>query len=143
MNEQYNLSTSDGFLKAFGQFTYLKEKGATIELKEVKQTRTSRQNAALHLYFTFCSNALNESGIEFCYRGLKGMDIEIPWNSDLFKAMVWRPIQITLFDFESTTHLKTDQINQILDVLTRHFASIGLSVNFPSSFDVWLKNAKY
>jgi len=138
MTETYNLSTSDGFLKAFTQFTYLKEKGAIVELKEVKQTRSSLQNAALHLYFTFCSNALNESGIEFCYRGLKGIDIEIPWNSDLFKTMVWKPIQINLFDFESTTQLKTDQINQILDVLTRHFASIGLQINFPNQFDYFL-----
>jgi len=138
MNEQFNLSTSEGFSKAFESFTFLKSIGATIELKVIKQTRSNRQNAALHLYFTFCSNALNKSGIEFCYRGLKGMDIEIPWNSDLFKSMVWKPIQITLFDFESTTQLKTDQINQILDVLTRHFASIGLQINFPNQFDYFL-----
>jgi hypothetical protein len=138
MNEQFNLSTSEGFNKAFESFTYLKSIGATVEIKHVKQTRSSRQNAALHLYFTFCSNALNESGIEFCYRGLKGMDIEIPWNGELFKTMIWKPIQITLFEFESTTKLKTSEINQILDVLTRHFASIGLQINFPNQFDYFL-----
>jgi hypothetical protein len=66
------------------------------------------------------------------------MDIEIPWNGELFKTMIWKPIQITLFEFESTTKLKTSEINQILDVLTRHFASIGLQINFPNQFDYFL-----
>jgi len=138
MQEQFNLSESDGFIKAFNQFNYLKEKGAIIELKEIKPTRSKRQNAALHLYFTFCADALNNAGIEFCYRGLKGMNIEIPWNGELFKTMIWKPIQLTLFEFESTTKLKTAEINQILDVLTRHFSNIGLDVHFPSQFDYWL-----
>lgn len=143
MNERYNLSTSEGFSRAFGQFSYLKEKGAIVEIIEVKPTRSTRQNSALHLYFTFCANALNDAGIEFCYRGLKGMDIEIPWNSDLFKEMIWRPIQKTLFDIESTTKLNTAQINAILDVLTRHFSNMGIDVQFPNEFDYWLNKIGY
>lgn len=136
--KQYNLSTSEGFILAFGQFNYLKEKGAIIELKEIKPTRSNQQNRALHLYFQFCADELNNSGIEFCYKGLKGINIEIPWNAELFKSMVWKPIQLTLFDFESTTKLTTQQINTILDVLTRFFAERGISVNFPNNFDYWL-----
>jgi len=139
MEKQFNLSTSEGFIQAFGQFNHLKEKGATIEINEVKQTRSNLQNRALHLYFTFCADALNDAGIDFVYRGIKGMDIEIAWNADIFKNFVWRPIQITLFEFESTTKLKTSEINQILDVLSRHFASLGLTVNFPNNFDFWIK----
>lgn len=146
-SKQFNLSSSESFIEAFSYFNNLKEKGALIEINEVKQTRSSLQkqtrsslqNRALHLYFTFCANALNDAGIEFSYRGINGMEIEIAWNSDLFKSMVWKPIQITLFEFESTTKLKTAEINQILDVLSRHFATLGLTVNFPNSFDYWLK----
>jgi len=143
MENQYNLSTSEGFIQAFGQFNHLKEKGALIEINEVKQTRSSLQNRALHLYFTFCADALNDAGIEFSYRGINGMEIEIAWNSDLFKSMVWKPIQITLFEFESTTKLKTAEINQILDVLSRHFATLGLTVNFPNNFDYWISKTQF
>ena len=143
MKETYNLSTSEGFNKAFESFTYLKTKGAIIEINEIKPTRTSLQNRTLHLYFTFCAEALNEAGFEFSYRNIKGMEIEIPWSGEMFKEYVWRPIQKTLFDFESTTKLNTAQINAILDVLTRHFANLGLSVQFPNQFDYWLKKAGY
>lgn len=142
ISEQFNLSTSEGFNNAFREFSRLKEIGATIELKQVKQTRSSQQNRALHLFFTFCSESLNDAGFEFQYRGLKGMDIEIPWTPELFKEMVWKPIQVTLFDITSTTKITTAQINTILDVLIRHFAKLGLSVSFPNQWDLWLKQTQ-
>jgi len=138
-SKQFNLSSSESFIEAFSYFNHLKEKGALIEINEVKQTRSNLQNRALHLYFTFCADALNDAGIDFLYRGVNGMNFEIAWNADIFKNFVWRPIQITLFEFESTTKLKTSEINQILDVLSRHFASLGLTVNFPNNFDFWIK----
>jgi hypothetical protein len=142
ISKQFNLSSSESFIDAFSYFNKLKEKGATIEINEVKQTRSNLQNRSLHLYFTFCADALNNAGIEFSYRGINRMEFEIPWNGDLFKNMVWKPIQITLFEFESTTKLKTAEINQILDVLSRHFACMGLSVTFPNNFDLWIKQTQ-
>jgi len=143
MTEQYNLSTSDGFLKAFTQFTYLKEKGSIIELKEVKQTRSSLQNKALYLYFTFIADTLNNHGLYFKTIDLFKMPVECEWNKDLVKEFIWKPIQKTLFDIESTTKLKTNELDVIINVLTDHFSKLELSVNFPSSFDVWLKSAQY
>lgn len=143
MEKQFNLSSSESFIEAFGYFNHLKEKGSTIEINEVKQTRSNLQNRALHLYFTFCADALNDAGIDFLYRGVNGMNFEIAWNADIFKNFVWRPIQITLFEFESTTKLKTAEINQILDVLSRHFASLGLTVNFPNNFDYWISKTQF
>jgi len=141
--EQYNLSTSDGFLKAFTQFTYLKEKGAIIELKEVKQTRSSLQNRALYLYFTFIAETLNDHGLYLQTMDLFGLPVEKLWNKDLVKEFIWKPIQKALFDIESTTKLKTNELDVIINVLTNHFAKLELSVNFPSSFDVMLKNMGY
>ena len=43
-----------------------------VELKEVKLTRSGKQNRALHVFFTIISNELNELGQEFQYTGLKG-----------------------------------------------------------------------
>lgn len=137
-SELYNVGTSEGYINALDKLHYYKSIGANIEIKQVKLTRSSSQNRALHLYFTFCANALNDAGFEFSYRGIKGMEIQIPWNADLFKNMIWRQIQITLFDFESTTKLTTTEINTILDVLTNHFSKLGIDVQFPNNFEYWL-----
>jgi len=143
MTETYNLSTSEGFLKAFGQFTYLKEKGAIIELKEVKQTRSSLQNRALHLWFTSCAEALNSSGEYFQYLDYKNVSAEMLWSGEMFKTYWIKPIIKVLYQYDSTTKLKTNEIDQLIDVISKRFAENGLTVNFPSSFDVWLKSAKY
>ena len=143
MNEQFNLSTSEGFLKAFGQFAYLKEKGATIELKEIKQTRSNLQNRAIHLWFTFCADALNSSGEYFQYLDYKNVSAEMPWSGEMFKTYWIKPIIKVLYDIDSTTKLKTNEIDQLIDVISKRFAENGLTVNFPSSFDIWIKNAQY
>lgn len=135
----HNFSNPEDFSQFFGDVSYLKEKGSTVELKEIKLTRSYQQNKALHLFFTFCADALNDCGFEYEYRGLKNMYIQIPRTGLLFKEMIWKKIQMTLFEFESTTKLKTAEINQILDVLIRHFASMGLSIHFPSQFEKWIE----
>jgi hypothetical protein len=137
--KQYNLSTSEGFMTAFGQFTYLKEKGAIIEIKEVKQTRTNRQNSALHLYFTNCANALNDAGEYFQYLDYKNVSAEMLWSGEMFKNYWIKPIIKVLYDVDSTTKLKTNEIDQIIDVISKRFAEIGIAVNFPNQFDFWLK----
>jgi len=143
MSDQFNLGTSEGFNKAFESFTYLKSKQAVIEIKEVKQTRSSLQNRALYLYFTFIAETLNNYGLYFQTVDLFQMPVECEWNKDLVKEFIWKPIQKTLFDIESTTKLKTNELDVIINVLTNHFAKLELSVNFPSSFDVMLKNMGY
>ena len=139
---QYDLSTSEGFMTAFGRFTYLKEKGATVELKEIKPTRSNQQNRALHLYFTFCANALNEAGDYFYYQDYKNVSAEMQWTGEMFKTYWIKPIIKVLYNIDSTTKLKTNEIDQIIDVISKRFAENGLSVNFPSQFDVWLQKVK-
>lgn len=53
--------------------------------------------------------------------------------------MIWRPIQKTLFDIESTTKIDTAMINKILDVLVNFFANKGVQISFPSRFDLMVK----
>jgi len=143
MNNTYNLNNNESFINAFNFFTYLKEKQATIEIKEVKQTRSSLQNRAMHLYFTFCANALNQSGEYFQYLDYKNVSAEMEWSGEMFKTYWIKPIIKVLYDYDSTTKLKTNEIDQIIDVITKRFAENGLSVSFPSSFNQWIEKAKY
>lgn len=119
----------------------LLEKKCKVEIKEIKKTRSTRQNSALHLYFTLISNELNEMGAEFNYTGLKGMAISTRYTPDIVKDFFWRPIQETLYKFKSTTKLTTEQINEIVDVISKFFAEKGVNLEFPSIES--LINSKY
>ncbi len=94
--------------------------------------RTNSQNRALHLYFTHISNEFNDLGMTFNYTGIKGKTIETIYTSHIIKEFVWRPIQMVLFDIKSTTQINTEQINNIIDILSKHFAEKGIEINFPS-----------
>lgn len=118
--------------QAITRFKHLVEKGKRVEISLKKNTRTSRQNSALHLLFTIISDQLNEMGQEFQYFGLKGKVLSVMHTPHLVKEHVWRPIQIALFDIKSTTKINTEQINKIVDVLSKYFGEKGISIEFPS-----------
>lgn len=128
----FNLSNKIDLERAKMRFKTLLESGKVIELKEVKKKRTNKQNAALHLYFKYISDALTELGQEFTYEGVKGMDISMPYNPEIVKEFFWRPIQRTLFDKESTTELNTKEIDKIIDIVNKFFAEKGIDIVFPS-----------
>lgn len=112
---------------------------ALIEVKKVKQTRSSLQNRALHLFFTKVSDALNELGFAFTYDGLQGFKLEITYTPEVVKQFIWKPIQKAMFQTDSTRQLTTKQIDQILEVIGKFFAEQGMDVHFPTQFDVYLK----
>jgi hypothetical protein len=115
------------------------EKKAKVELKERRPKRSSLQNRALHLLFKQLSDNLNNLGMTFNYTGLKGVNIEIPHTGNLVKEVIWRPIQVALFDIKSTRDIETKHIDTILDVLTKFFAEKGIDIHFPSKFDLIVK----
>ena len=103
-----------------------------VELKEIRITRSMKQNRALHVFFTIISNELNELGMEFQYTGLKGSTLSTRYTPHLVKEFFWRPVQIALFDIQSTTKIDTKQINEINDVIIKFFAERGVELYFPS-----------
>lgn len=136
----YNLSNKNGKDSFREKCEALLEGDKRIELKVLSETRTSRQNRALHLFFNQVAKELNELGIPFVYMGLKGQELEMQWTGELFKQMTWKPIQQALFGTESTTKLsKTKQIDQIFEVINKFFAEKGIEVSFPNQFDAYLK----
>jgi len=98
----------------------------------IKQVRTNTQNRSLHKYFTLIADELNELGQEFCYTGITGKELSMPYTSTLVKEMFWKPISLTMFGFESTTKLDTNQMNQIIEVFSKFFAERGVVLDFPS-----------
>ena len=92
--------------------------------------RTTLQNNALHQYFKELSEALNDSGLDVMTT-LKH-DIAIPWNPDLVKELMWRPVMQAMTEKFSTTQLDRVEIGHIWEVMNRHLSDKhGIHVEFP------------
>jgi len=135
----FNTSNEKGAAALRENTEFLISQKALVKQEMVKQTRTSAQNAALHLYFTHCATALNDVGIYYHYFGLDWVEYEIPWTPEMFKEYTWKPIQETMYGFKSTTKLKTNQIDPIFDVINKIFSDLGIRVEFPNNFSHYLK----
>ena len=107
------------------------EQGKKIEIKGLSNKRSSLQNRALHKFFVMISEILNEQGQEFNYVGLKGLELSTRYTPEIVKNFFWRPIQISLFDIESTKKINTQQLNDIADVIIKYFGEKGIYLDFP------------
>ena len=118
--------------KAQEYFKKLLSQDCKFELKKIVQTRSSLQNSSLHLFFVFIANELNNLGMTFCYDGLKLKGLESRYTTLIVKEFIWRPIQIAMFDIQSTKKINTHQINEIIDVMIKYFGDRGIHLQFPS-----------
>ena len=118
--------------KAKTKLSYFLSKKCVIQLVEKRNSRSARQNRALHKFFVLITEELNELGMEFQYFGLKGQVFSTRYTTNIVKNQFWRPIQITLFDIESTKDINTIQINEIVDVIAKFFSERGVYVEFPN-----------
>ena len=58
--------------------------------------------------------------------------IEVPWNKTLIKELMWRPVMQAMTEKFSTTELDRVEIDQIYEVLNKHFGGkLGIHVPFP------------
>lgn len=135
----YNLANRVGLQKATEYFNDLTEKQKKIEINEVKVTRSWRANRALHLFFEMVAKELNILGMTYVYRGLEGIEYEVPWTKELFKEFHWKPLQLAMFGTKSTTKLTSQQIDEIFMSINLFFAERGIEVTFPNQFDFYLK----
>jgi hypothetical protein len=129
---KYDLSNTKELKDFEGQIIHFKALTKIVELKECKNTRTLQQNKALHKFFVLICEQLNELGMEFNYTGVKGKDISLRYTPELVKNFFWRPIQMALFNFESTTKLTTQEMNEVIDVIIKFFSDKGIVIEFPS-----------
>jgi hypothetical protein len=128
---EFNLSDTNDLIKAKIRFNNLVENKNRIKLGKINNTRTITQNSALHKFFVLISFALNEMGQEFVFTGVKGVELSCMYTPELVKHCFWRPIQIALFNIESTKDINTQHINEISDVIIKFFGEKGVLIEFP------------
>jgi len=125
----YELKNDNGFKAASNRLEFLRQVEKTVEIKIVRKTRTTKQNAALHKYFTLVADFLNNKGIT--YEVVLGL--EAPFTPEIIKYSFFHPIMFAMFDLKSTTKLTTAQMNQVFDVYSKHLSEMtGEYIAFPS-----------
>ena len=139
MKHEVNINTKEESLseviaKVSGLVEFLPEGLWTLEVK--KQTRSSRQNRAIHLLFTQIADALNAEGQTFKYTGIKGIDLETQWTSALVKEMIWRPVMRAITGKESTTKMTTSEIDKVFVPINKAFGEMGIEVRFPDRYEL-------
>ena len=96
------------------------------------EKRTARQNNSLHLFFSLASEALNDAGYDIQKTIRHQMDI--PWQKDSFKDLIWRQAQKVYLGKQSTKDLdKQKDIDAVYEIVNRYLGSLGIHVDFPSN----------
>ena len=104
-----------------------------IKVKTERSLRTEQQNRALHLYFEQVAEALNDGGytVQFVLKE----KVEVDWDKDMVKDLLWRTAQQAILKKVSTTELaKQEDIDKVYDHLNRHLGEkFGIHVEWPTS----------
>ena len=99
-----------------------------IDIKN-SDMRTVQQNKALHLFCKHISETLNEKGL-YVQDVLK---METVWTMQTVKETVFKPVMTQIYGINSTTKLKKDEFNNIIDSIVLAFGKKGIVINdFPS-----------
>jgi hypothetical protein len=99
-----------------------------LEFKE-QDTRTLAQNKALWLWSSMIAKELNSN--ELYMRGIFNNEIE--WTKDLVHTQIVKGTLKQLFDIGTSTKLKKDQLERLIDYVALALAHKGIvAPDFPS-----------
>ena len=99
-------------------------------------SRTHKQNNAIHLYLEQVAEALNNGNFTV-RRTMEEFNYDIPWTKESAKELLWRAAQKSMFGKDSTRDLsKHGEIDKIHDVITRFLGKLGIEyIPFPNIED--------
>lgn len=106
-----------------------------------KRQRTSKQNRAMHVFFRWIAEALNEAHMYFEKNFFKD-NYELEWSPKMVKELIWRPIQMAKFKKKSTTKLTTSEFTSVADAIQANFFKKGVILSFPS-IETVINNIKH
>ena len=91
---------------------------------------TRQQQKALFLMFKQLAQLLNDSGIDYTKLVIKA---DIPWSQEMVKTLIWKPVQEAFCGTDSTTKLKTTDIDAIFFVIIKSVSEMtGETLSWPS-----------
>ena len=118
----------EGGVVQWTQVAGLKDGNYSVKFTSL-DTRTGRQNSALHLWLTMIANALNAAGLDI----KKVIIASIDWRMETVKELMWRRIQKTITTKESSANLTKEEFAETQETLSRVLGErYGIYVPFPS-----------
>jgi hypothetical protein len=102
-----------------------------VIIKKLPQTRTAKQNRALHKWCSMVAGELNNGGYSVPIVLSDAVDGE--WDGDAVKALMWKKVQKVVIGKTSTADANTDEYTPVYEILNRFLGSkFGLSVPWPN-----------
>lgn len=99
--------------------------------KHVNSKRSIDQNSALHLYCSHIAQELNGAGWSI-KKALAYYKVDIDWDMQSVKDLIWRPIQQHLTGKKSTADLnKSQEITEIYENINRFLSNPPFSIHIP------------
>ena len=94
--------------------------------------RTPIQNNSLHRYCELVATALNDAGLNI-EEVLQHFTMELDWDKNTVKDIIWRTAQKRMLRKISTTELnKHEDITRVWEACNRFLAKLGVeSIPFP------------
>jgi len=126
----YDLSRENQIYLFDKQVEFIRQNKKLCSLKVVKKKRTNTQNAALHKWFELISNSLNEIGLTYKVTIIN--EIDHPFTPEAVKTHIIKPIIQSMYNYKSTTQLKTNEIDVLIDTISNWLGSKGVHIPFPS-----------
>lgn len=121
MSEQTRIANSDQRCEeivAEIRRQYRQHRYVEVEITVGERRRTLTQNRALHLWFRFLAETLNDAGYDMRKTLREGA--EIPWTEHSVKEYLWKPVQEALQGKESTTEANRTEYTEVRDALSEH-----------------------
>jgi len=133
-NKTDNEKIKDTVLKMTRNF-YEGLPSGKFELVIRKPKSTSRQHKALHVFFKWLSEALNEV---HAWRVLDfmGKQTEVMWTPVTIKEDIWRKFTEAMYNKTSSKDLTTTELVKVADALQDRLAVNGIIINFPNMLDM-------
>ncbi len=99
-----------------------------VDIKNMDK-RTAQQNKAIHKWCEQISNKLNKEN--FFIQDVIKMNTK--WTMTKVKEMVFKPVVKSLYTKDSTTKLKKDEFELVIDTVTRYMSQKGIEIpEFPN-----------
>ena len=127
------ITLTNGYIQPHSQkdIDSLREFGNGIYEVDIKNmdTRTSAQNRSYHLWASMIASTLNNTGMTVP----KIIKLDTIWSGERIKELIFKPTIKALYDKKSSTQLKKNEFDGLIDTITQAFASKGISIpEFPT-----------
>lgn len=129
-------------LKQYIQNGDIQRAVALLNTIDTRPTRTIPQNNSLHLYLTLVADELDKRGFTMQDVVKAIRRAEIRPTMDAMKAVVWKPLQLIITGKESTTQIKTGDVDRVYETMNKWLGDNfdGIHVPFPNDEEKQLKN---